>query len=339
MPKPAALAGAILLAVASAAAAAEPRHWVFFGYERERVAERSFLDQPLLEGAQLKFSWRELEPERDRYDFAAVETALAALAAHGKRLWIQLQDVSFDPERLPVPDYLRAPELGGGADLQYPHETPDDAAAVAGGWVARRWDPAVRARFAALLAELGRRFDGRIEGINLPESAVDFEEAGRFHPPGFTFAGYRDGLLENLAAARRAFPRSIVMQYLNFMPGEWLPWEDRGLQRSVLEFARSHGIGLGGPDLLPHRRGQMQNGYRFLAAARGELPTGIAFQDGNAAAIDPALGRPPGVAELVAFARDELGVTRIFWGTEEPFYSAQLLPWLASRGATAPSVP
>jgi hypothetical protein len=48
--------GFLLVAAATAALAAEPRHWVFFGYDRERIAERSFLGQPLLEGAQLKFS-------------------------------------------------------------------------------------------------------------------------------------------------------------------------------------------------------------------------------------------------------------------------------------------
>ena len=47
-------------------------HYVFFAHERERIAEKSFLDTPAFEGAQLKYTWRELEPEKDDYDLSLI---------------------------------------------------------------------------------------------------------------------------------------------------------------------------------------------------------------------------------------------------------------------------
>ena len=43
-------------------------HYVFFGKERERIRQSTFLQTNTLEGAQLKYTWRELEPEKGRYD-------------------------------------------------------------------------------------------------------------------------------------------------------------------------------------------------------------------------------------------------------------------------------
>ena len=89
---------------------------------------------------------------------------------HGKRLFVQLQDVSFD-ERLNVPDYLvEDPAFGGGAARKY--ETDDDPSRpIFDGWVARRWDPAVIDRFSKLLDALGEQLDGRIEGLSLAETS------------------------------------------------------------------------------------------------------------------------------------------------------------------------
>jgi len=47
-------------------------------------------------------------------------------------------------------------------------------------------------------------------------------------PEGFTPQIYRDGLITNMKALKRAFSKSIALQYANFMPGEWRPTEDKG---------------------------------------------------------------------------------------------------------------
>ena len=76
------------------------------------------------------------------------------------------------------------------------------------------------------------------------------------------------------------------MQYANFMPGEWLPDTDKLFLRTVYKEARTMGVGVGGPDLLPFRRGQNNHSYPLIKAAAGSVPTGIAVQDGNYADVD-----------------------------------------------------
>src|SRR5687768_5106880 len=113
-------------------------HYVFFGDEREKIATASsFLDTKALEGAQLKYSWRQLEPEKDAYDFSMIREDLAFLTSRGKKLFIQLQDVTFSPSHVNVPPYLlRDPTYNGGADKQYEIKNDDEDRAVVAGWVA-----------------------------------------------------------------------------------------------------------------------------------------------------------------------------------------------------------
>ena len=305
-----------------------PRSFIFFNRDRERISELSFLENDGIAGAHLKYTWRELEPERDRYELDPVLEDLAYLEEHGKRLFLQLQEVSFD-ERVNVPDYLvDDPMFGGGVARQYETERSDDSDARFDGWVPRRWDPTVRARFAKLLQAMGRQLDGRIEGINLPETAVGFGESGSLHPDAYTPEGYSEGVKALMTSARGAFPHSVVIQYANFMPGEALPREDNGYLRGIYEHAEVSGVGVGGPDLLPHRQGQRTHSLPLIAAREPGVPAGLAVQWGNLEDVNPETGLPVTVAELYRFARDSLRLDYIFWGVQEPYYSDDVLPFL-----------
>ena len=306
------------------------RHYVFFNRDRERIKEASFLATKAFEGAQLKYTWRELEPEKDRYDFSTLREDHAFLAGKGKRLFVQLQDSSFDDKIVNVPKYLvRDPEFNGGADRQHLTEEGKEDQAAPAGWVARRYDPAVQKRWHKLVMEIAKEFDGKIEGINFAETSVDFGETGRLYPKGFSPEIYRDGIITNMLAARAAFRNSIVMQYANFMPGEWLPENDHGLLKSVFAQASEHKIAIGAPDLLPLRPGQMKHAYPLIREISGVVPTGIAVQWGNYEHRNPMTGKQVTIAELIGFAQQHLRVTYVFWCTQEPFYSAQLIPLLA----------
>lgn len=287
-------------------------HYIFYNLARDRIHEASFLNTERIEGAQIKYVWRDLETSKGVYDFSMVREDLEFLNAHGKRLFIQLQDVSFDKARLNVPDYLiHDPEYHGGLARQ------------GGGWMARRWDPAVQDRFAALLSALGKEFDGRVEGLNFAETSIDVDSASL--PAGFTYDAYRDGIIANMKAAKRAFKRSTVMLYGNFMPGEWLPADDHGYLKSVYQAARELGVAVGGPDLIPNRRGQLNHSYPLIRAAQGFGKNGVAVQEGNYE-LNP-------FRKLVDFAENYLGVHYVFWFPEEPYYSRDVLPYLGrTRG-------
>ena len=305
------------------------RHFVFFGLDRSRFDEPAFLETAAIAGAQLKYTWRELEPERGRYDFSQISSDLAFLERHGKALFIQLQDVSFDSTVVNVPDYLLDdPTFGGGVALKYEFEDDDESRPIVDGWVARRWDPAVRNRMVELLLELAQTFDGRIAGINLAETSVGFGESGVFHPPGFTCEGYRDRIVELMSVMREAFVESDVIVYANFMPGESLPENDRGYLKSIYAHADRIGAGVGGPDLLPHRWFQRQHSLPLIAGRAPGTIAGLAVQDGNLADVNRTIGATVTVDELAKYARDELHLDYLFWGTEEPYFSDAVIPYL-----------
>jgi hypothetical protein len=74
------------------------RHFVYFARERDALHDHAFLDHPRFSGAQIMYAWRELEPEPGRFDFSIIREDIDTLRAHGKSLFVQLQDATISPE-------------------------------------------------------------------------------------------------------------------------------------------------------------------------------------------------------------------------------------------------
>jgi hypothetical protein len=311
-------------AVAPASPAKRVHHYVFFGQDRERLKEASsFLDTPAFEGAQVAYSWLQLERTKDEYDFSGIRDDLQFLNTHGKKLWIQFQDLTFSPKRTNVPKYLLSePQFNGGADKQYQIRGADESEAVHEGWMARRYDPAVQERLQKLFAALGKEFDGQVEGINLAETSAGYGWTGKYFPKGYSKEIYRDAVIANMKALKRSFPKSIAMVYANFMPG------GRSYLEAVYRAARESNVAVGGPDLLPFRPFQRANSYPLIRASAGKIPTGLAVQDGNYGDVNQETGKRATIAELVKFGTDELKLDYIFWCMEEPYYSNELIPFM-----------
>ena len=62
--------------------------------------------RPAFEGAQISYSWQQLEQGKDQYDFSFIREDLLLLTAHGKKLWFQFDEVTFNPNRINLPKYL-----------------------------------------------------------------------------------------------------------------------------------------------------------------------------------------------------------------------------------------
>jgi hypothetical protein len=267
------------------------------------------------------YAWRELESAEDVYDFSTVEKDLKFLKSKGKKLFIQIQDTTFNPSQVAVPKYLQKnPKYNGGVVYQY-----DDNGKPAG-LVLMRWNPAVRGRFHKFLNSLGKAFDGKIEGIALQETAIEVTEKGPNSPKDFTYSGYRDSIIANMGALLVAFPKSITMQYANFMPGEWLPDNDHSYLRSIYEYGRKIGVGLGAPDLMPQKLAHKNHAYKFMHELNASTPVGVAVQDGNYTGttgedIKPTGPWPNIVPKLYDFAKNYLKVNYIFWAAQEPYFS------------------
>jgi len=301
-------------------------HYVFFGMDRERISDKLFLETGKFEGAQIGYSWRQLEHTKDEYDFSLIREDLKFLTEHGKKLWIQFQDVTFSPKRNHAPKYLlEDPKYNGGADKQWRIPDDDESRAVHEGWMVRRWDPAVQDRLHRLFAALGREFDGRIAGINLSETSSGFGHSGKLFPKGYTPEIYRDSIITSMRVLKRAFPKSIAMVYANFMPG------GRPHLEAVYQAARDANVAVGGPDLLPFRPFQRENSYPLIRSSAGKVPTGIAVQDGNYSDVNRETGKRANIAELLKFGTDYLKIDYVFWCTEEPYFSKELVPYMASK--------
>jgi hypothetical protein len=116
--------------------------------------------------------------------------------------------------------------------------------------------------------------------------------------------------------------KTHVVQYVNFWPCEWN--DDRGYMSRSFAFATEHGIGLGGPDIVPNRNAHMKNSYPFFNRYRGKLElVAMAVQEPTLTYTNPQTGKPFTREEFITFARDYLGVQIIFWSVSSP--------WLAEK--------
>lgn len=299
------------------------QHFVYFARERNEISDHSLLKHPMFKGAQIMYFWKDFEPRKGEYDFSILKEDYEYLNQHGKKLFIQLQDATFYQKYNAVPDYLLTDEYDGGALLQYNEN------GQAAGWVAKRWNKKVRERFALLLQALGKEYDGKIEGINLQETAI---EVSKKSDSSFSEQKYITGLKANMLALKKAFPTSTAMIYANFTPGEWLPWEDKGYLRGIYKYGEEIGVGLGGPDLMVKRKGQLNHALKLMHEGQYTVPIGIAIQDGN---YIGETGEDNGIRDsshksivplLHAFAKDFLRVSYMFWVNQEPYFEEDVIP-------------
>ena len=129
---------------------------------------------------------------------------------------------------------------------------------------------------------------------------------------------------------KKAFPLSTTMQYANFMPGEWLPTDDKGYLRSIYRYGEKIGVGLGAPDLMVRRKGQLNHALAMMHENNYSVPLGIAVQDGNyigqTGTTEIIDERKNIVPLLHAFAKDFLKVKYMFWVNQEPYFEQDVLP-------------
>ncbi len=310
----------ILLAFISSVGKASPEIYLFLG-RGPASSYKLLLQNPNIKGAQIIYYWKTLEPKENVYNFDLINADLKFLQSIHKELFIQIQDRSFDPKIIPVPDYLLNKKYNNGVAEQI--DFPGEGQPLSAGWVAKQWEPNVQDRFQKLLKALGQQFDGKIKGINLPETAIDLTKKEQ---SAFNCNQYFDSIISNLQTLRLAFKNSDVVQYVNFIPCEWN--DDHHYMSRLFNFAKANNIGLGGPDAIPYRRGQMKNSYPFFNKNRGNLLIAFAVQEPDYTYTNPKTGKHFTVKELYNFATIYLGANILFWNTQEPQFTQEFLPFL-----------
>ncbi len=266
-------------------------------------------------GVQIVYHWRMLEKSKDVYDFSAIEKDLQYLTSLDKKLFVQLQDRFFEPHARYVPDYiLNEKEYTGGLVPQY--DNPGENKPAGSGWVTQQWNEAVRMRYQKLISALAKKFDGKIQGVNLPETSIDIDT--KRDTTGFSCDRYFQAELDNLKFARNTFHQSYVLQYVNFFPCEWE--NDHQYMSRLFDFAHKNNIGLGGPDIVPDKKAQMKNSYPFFHQYKGKLSlVAMAVQEATLTYTNPKTKKPFTKEEFVNYAQNYLGVNIIFWSVESPW--------------------
>lgn len=302
------------------------QNFVYFARDRDKIKGHALLNNRRFSGAQIMYPWANLEIDKDSYDFSSIEEDLSYLNKYGKQLFIQLQDASFNPNYKAVPMYLLSNTYNGGASPQFTDNNEIE------GWVAKRWNPLVQDRFRALLKALGNRFEGRIAGINLQETAIGISHET---DPTFTNIKYVTSIKANMKALKDAFPETTKLQYANFMPGEWLPWEDEGYLKSIYQYGNQIGVGLAAPDLMVRRKGQLNHALAMMHENVFSVPLGIAVQDGNYIGQTNTMAiqdkRVNIVPLLYSFAANFLKVDYMFWVDQEPYFKQDVLTCFESE--------
>lgn len=307
----AALAATTIAAPASLGNTSNLQHWLYSS-QIDDVALK-LLNKPELVGVQALYSWKSLEPAQGKYDFSKLQSDFDSVQAKGKKFWIQLQDRTFNPNFDPVPKYMNTPEYNNGSAATCDGEDCENNFKV-DGWMAQQWNPEVRKRYQALLSAIAKEFDGKITGLNMPETSIGVDQSAN----NYSNETYFRGELENAGYAAEVFKKSYVVQYVNFWPDGWNDENNRFTDS--FNFYAEHGVGVGGPDLIPFKKTQLQNSYPFLAKYHDKVPISvIAVQEPDLAEINPHTGKKFTTKEFVDYATNVLKVRIIFWATTSPW--------------------
>jgi len=298
-------------------------HWVYLGGDIT-WALNLIADNPNFIGIKKVYNWRDLEPSENVYDFSEIESDLAEVQAKGKRLWIQPLYVQYSDYNPLTPTYMWGDTKYGG---NLPYCGNYKRTVARGGWLPIVWNPEVQARFQALFAALGARFNNEpyIEGIIIDETSTGVPQlAGETE--GYSSAAELEGFKIRALAAKNAFPDKAVIQQINFASFDR---EDFGA------WCVSHGIGIGTPDFTVHRPDDedFSPGGRFYSIIypmmlqyHEDVPIGPEVQWADYEKMNPETGEYATPLELLVASRDLANPWYFFWEKREPWFTDEVIP-------------
>ena len=301
-----------------------PGHYALFWQSPtdEQLAKTVFAS-PYLTGAQIAYSWDQLEPEKDHYDFSAIEQDMARLQSHGKFLWAQIQrQWSGSP-----PAYLQS-YVDQRTKMYAVLEMP------------------VMERYTKLFQELGKRFDREpgFAAINCTETNGEPKR-----PDGEQ--EFVRAWMYFLEGCRKEFPHTVVISYLTWGPGK----------EKVRKEMPKYAVGVGGPDTVPgpdiapyspgpppfgrnpqHTSAPSYTEHEFL---KGKVPVGMAVQRSELMVWHHKHGAFT-LEQIYEMGVHQLGANYLSWAVEQRSdtirhdFIEDIMPFLAAKkGAINTAVP
>lgn len=270
-------------------------------------------------GVVIRYTWPELEPQKDMYDFSAIENHLTELASRNKQLIVLLETKSFNLTKEIVPDYIKTTPIYEGGIF------PIGAygSKITKGYNIKMWNSYVQGRLRALIRNMGQHFNihPNFEGFGLTETAM-----GTPIEPlttSQTDAFYGNLMILN-QRMRYRFPNTMTFQFVNY---------PRSILETYVNSLQTMGSALGAPDVFPDEPGLNFPGsqysprglYTYYPERAGLMPLAIQIEEPNYlnTRLD-GTGHQPSIGELLTFARDTLKVNYLFW-TRTPEYYTKVL--------------
>lgn len=288
-------------------------------------------ENTVFRGVVIRYRWSDLEPAKDVYDFSTIDKHLTELAVRKRRLVILLElrsSVDYSQAEL-VPDYVKAGMLYEGGIFPYSGSRSTDIK----GYNIKLWNPLVRDRLAALVRELGERFNSHpyFEGFGLTETAMG--------KPLITLSnaeidGYYNNIISINQQMRQHFPNTLVFQFINY---------PRQVIESFVNNMKKTGMALGCPDVFVDEPGLFYDAtknppkgiYSYYPELSGKIPLTIQIEKANYENTRyDGKGYQPTISELLTFARHKLDVNYIFW-TRSPDYFAEVLEVMNWKNQTS----
>lgn len=275
-----------------------PGHYLYVNWDASDGEIAAVLAaNPRLRGIMMLFSWRELEPSFDFYDFNRIQLALDRAERLGTRLAIYVEAQAYLPNENRMPDYIDGPIYGGGR-----YWLPNDAVNPV------LWNATVAARLAALYRELGARFDAhpRLAVVTTTETALALSgyPVPDYVEP-YTFEKHEAAMRETIAALRDGFKRTVTIQNVNY---------PEQIVDGVVEMLRDRSVGLGGPDVFLEDPALENGVYRYYWSLAGTLPIGPSVQwDDYTWKFYGGPDSDHTVTDLYQFARGRLRANFLFW--------------------------
>jgi hypothetical protein len=254
----------------------------------QQSSRDQLLGSPLMSsfvGMQIEYDWSVCEGAEGDYDagYASLDSDLATLAAHGKKLILMMQYKQFSGTLAAVPAYLLGPGPwcvqtdGGSVCGQYQMGNGRTAMIWQGlgtGGVADR----LQAWFAAFGAHVAQSaYRDTVAGVVLPESACS-EGTVPLANVGYMPGGYLSALEADTQSLADAFHGVPAFQYINFISQLPSAQQTTALQQFA-DWALLHPtVGLGCPDVAT--QGLNSPGYPVLMNPKyqGVLPYDVAVE-------------------------------------------------------------
>jgi len=274
-------------------------HYIVMGKGAATQALMTTAIKPGVVGVMKRYTWRSLEPSQGVYNFAEIKSDLVWAAANGMRLIAMIEDKTFTKEK-DGPAYLDSYEIW---------HAPDGVAQ--GGYVMKRWDPVVVARFNALVKALGAQVDSNknFEGISMQESSLSMSPAA-LKTIGYTPEKYRDALINILTSASASLPTSRVFWLMNFLTG------NQAYIANIANAVASKGVIMGGPDVWPDNKALQSRVYPYYAQFAGKMPLFGQVENVNYSEPHMTSGYKTKywtMLELYNYALTKLHVNYMFW--------------------------